>query len=325
MRYGIRLVLIPLCLVALSASACLHADVVADLCNQVSQTSYTQYLDSFLYTHLGDNRGPYGAEHDLARDNILSEFASFGLDASLQEFNWSGGTYENVIGVLPGRSRPDEVFIVCAHYDSVNNPGADDNASGVAGVLEIARVVTQYNWECTIIFAAWDLEEQGMVGSEAWVADNMSLNIVGVANLDMISYNPGGGYDDWARIYSTSASDPLRTAWADALTNYGSISVALPPNLPYSDHVPFETVGFMAATLIEYSWAGNPNYHLATDSVDTPNYIDYEFATSMTRGTAAWLANQAMMVPEPATIVLFAVGTPVVLVLRRRARSRRAA
>lgn len=321
MRHGVRLATFSILLSLLLSGAALQADVVAELCNQISQTSYTDYLDNFLYTHDGDNRGIGGAEHDLARDSIYGEFASFGLATSLHEFSYSGGTYYNVIGVLPGRTRPDEVYIVGAHYDSMDNPGADDNASGVAGVLEIARVASAHEWECTIIFAAWDREEQGMRGSRAWVADNLTLNILGAANLDMIAYNPGGAYDDWARLYSTSASDPLRTAWADALTTFGGITVTMPGNLAASDHVAFEEVGFMAATLIEYSWGSNPNYHRATDSVDTPGYIDYQYATNMTRGTAGWLANQAMLVPEPATIVLLAVGAPLIAVIRRRRRA----
>ncbi|GAH31928.1 unnamed protein product, partial [marine sediment metagenome] len=65
-----------------SASAALS---VQDIVSQVSQITYTNYLDNVLYTHLGDNRG-FGAEHDLARANIYSEFGSFGLSTSLHPF-----------------------------------------------------------------------------------------------------------------------------------------------------------------------------------------------------------------------------------------------
>lgn len=320
MRQSMRSAFVFLLLLLISTTLA-RPDVISDLCAEISQTSYTNYLDNLLYTHLGDDRGIGGYEHDLARDNILNAFASFGLTASLDPFQYSGNTYHNVIGVLQGRTRPDEVYIVGAHYDSADTPGADDNASGVAGVLEIARVASRHPWECTIIFAAWDREEQGMRGSRAWVSENLTLNILGVANLDMIAYNPGGTYDDWARIYSTNASDPLRTAWADALATYGGITVTLPPNLPASDHVSFEEVGYMAATLIEYHWNTNPNYHRWSDSVDTPGYIDYTYATNLTRGTAAWLARQAVLVPEPATIALLAVGVPVLVARIRRRRA----
>ena len=309
-----------LIVVSLVVSPCLHADVIAGIAGEISQSSYSQYLDDVLYTHLGDNRG-FGAEHDLARDSILTQFASFGLDASLHDFTYSGSTYSNVIGVMQGRTRPDDIYIVSAHYDSVNNPGADDNASGVAGVLEIARVLSGHSFEATIVFAAFDREEQGTVGSEAWVQDHLSLNILGDLNLDMIGYNPSGSNHDWARIYSTTASDPLRTEWAGALNTYGGLSVALPPDLPASDHVPFETAGFMAGTLIEYYFGSNPNYHQLTDSVDTVGYIDYEYATNMVRGTAAMLADQAVDVPEPATLVLLGLGIPALAIIRRRRRA----
>ena len=60
-----------------------------------------------------------------------------------------------------------------------------------------------------------------------------------------------------------------------------------------SDHAPFEWQGFQAALLIEHEWESNPNYHHQSDTVDTPNYIDYHFAANMTRGTLGWLAGAA--------------------------------
>ncbi|MHC4122851.1 MAG: hypothetical protein ACYSSI_04695 [Planctomycetota bacterium] len=66
--------------------------LVQDIVSEISQVSYSNYLDNMLYTRLGDNRG-FGAEHDLARANIYSEFESFGLNTSLHPFPYSGGTY----------------------------------------------------------------------------------------------------------------------------------------------------------------------------------------------------------------------------------------
>ena len=90
------------------------AQMIQDLVDQVSQDNYSYYLDDLLYTHTGDNRG-FGSEHDLARANIFSEFDSFGLQTSLDPFQYSSSTYYNVVGVHTGRVRPDDIYILGAH------------------------------------------------------------------------------------------------------------------------------------------------------------------------------------------------------------------
>lgn len=126
------------------------AQTIGDVVSQVSQTTYQHYLDDLLYTHTGNDRG-YGAQHDLARSNIYDQFPSFGLQTTLDPFTYAGNTYYNVIGVLPGTSsRSDQIYFVGAHYDSVGNPGADDNASGVAGVWQPHRffpsIISRRRW-----------------------------------------------------------------------------------------------------------------------------------------------------------------------------------
>ena len=164
---------------------------VLDIVNEVSVQSYTDFMQNSLYTHTGDDRG-FGAEHDLARTNIVDAFTSYGLSTSLEGFAYSSQTYYNVVGVLPGTTRPNDIYIIGAHFDSVSNPGADDNASGTAGVLEAARVLTQYNFEATLVFIAFDREEQGLVGSNAYATSHSGDNILGMISLDMIAYNLNG-------------------------------------------------------------------------------------------------------------------------------------
>ena len=116
----------------------------ADIVSQVDVASYTSIHQNQLYTHLGDNRGANGGpDHDPARDNILAHFQGLGLDAGLDPFVHGGYAGENVVGVKTSAVNPNDVYLVGAHYDSVNNPGADDNCSGVAGVLESARILAQ--------------------------------------------------------------------------------------------------------------------------------------------------------------------------------------
>ncbi len=299
---------------ALAWSSVAVALDVQDLVDQVSQANYTHYLDDLLYTHLRDNRG-FGKQHDVARTNIFNEFNSFGLTTSLHPFLYGGSTYYNVVGVHTGSVRTDDIYIVGAHYDSVDNPGADDNASGTAGVMEAARILAQYNFEATLIFIAFDREEQGLLGSKAYAQEHSGDNILGMISLDMIAYNNGLNK---ATIYGRTSSDPLKQALADSISTYGrGLTYELAGSLDASDHAPFEWEGFQACLLIE-DW-GNPYYHQPEDSVDTPNYIDYAFATNMVRSTVGYFATSAVIViPEPGVILILGFG---ILLLSRKRRA----
>ena len=298
-------------LFALAVGTAQASLTVQDIVDQVDQTTYTNYLDNMLYTHNGDDRG-FGPEHDLARTNVFSQFTALGLDTSLYGFDYSGTTYYDVVGVHTGTTRPGDIYIVGAHYDSVSNPGADDNASGTAGVMEAARVLSGYDFEATLIFIAFDREEQGLVGSNAYATGHSGDNILGMISLDMIAYNYLGG--NAADIYGYAASDPIKNALANAMAAYTGISTTINGSFDASDHAPFEWQGFDACLLIE-EW-GNPYYHQQLDSVDTPNYIDYAFATDMVRGTVGYLATAAVLVPEPGVVVLVVLGG--IALLRRR-------
>ncbi len=255
---------------------------------QVSQQSYREILDDRLYTHLGDNRG-YGPEHDLAQANIVAMFEQYGLTVTLEPVWFQGDTYFNVVGTKLGTVYPQSEYIIGAHYDSVGNPGADDNASGTALVLEVARVLSTYESEYTIRFVAFDREEQGLYGSAAYVSAHLGDDILGMVSTDMVAYNTGVNEAD---IYSQAASDPIKYALAAAVDTYGDgLNYDLHGPSYGSDHAPFEGAGFQACLLIE-DW-GNPYYHSPLDSVDTPNYIDYAFATRMARSVAGWLVDQA--------------------------------
>jgi len=297
-----------------SATGSVSAGPVDDIVAQVSQTSYQNYLGTggvtgsgILYTHAGDNRGD-GVQHDLARSNIFNTLSGFGLATTLGAFTYESSTYYNVVAVKPGTVTPNDIYIVGAHYDSANNnPGADDNASGMAGVLEAARVLSQCQFKSTLVFIGFDREEQGMVGSTAYATAHAGDNIKGMVSLDMIAYNPEANHDKFY-VYGRDASNPLKQSLAQAITSYGGLGVEIGGDTPYSDHAPFEAQGKQAALLIEYNVWSNPYYHQAADNVETANYIDYQFATQATRGTVGYLATAAVPVPEPGTLVLLAAG-----------------
>ena len=314
-----------LALVTLASAA-----TVQDIVGQVSVDSYRDLLDNHLYTHAGDARGfdtvgnpryP-AAEHDAARDNILGEFAALGLSTTLDPFTFtstSGKVYlncNNVVAVKRGERRPGDVYILGAHYDSFQNPGADDDASGVAAILEAARVLSSYEFEATLIFIAFDAEEKDLYGSQHYVGEAAGENIRGMVSLDMIAFNPPGDHNK-AYIYGRTASAPIKQALADAVTAYsGGILPEIGGDLPYSDHASFEAQGFQACLLIEHAWGANGKYHQLTDSVDTAGYIDYAYATAMTRGAVGYAAAAAGLVPEPATMLMLTLGM-LTLIARR--------
>ena len=295
-----------LILISFLSGSYVFAVSVQDVVNNVSQSTYTYYMTDLLYTHLGDNRG-FGAQHDLAQANIYSAFQSYGLTTTLDPFQYNSGTYYNVVGVQLGMTRPSDIYIIGAHYDSVNNPGADDNASGTAGVMEAARVLSQYDFEATLIYIAFDREEQGLIGSNAYAQAHSYDNILGMISMDMIAYDGSGSNN--ALIYGHPESDPIKYALAAAIAQYGNgLTATINGSLDASDHAPFEWQGFDACLLIENDVWSNPHYHQQSDSIDTPNYINYVYSTNMVRSTVGYLATVAVLIPEPGTIILIGLG-----------------
>jgi hypothetical protein len=283
-----------------------QADVIGDIVDQVSQAEYIHCLEDLLYTHEGDTRGlpPYDDDHDAARDNIEAYFIALGLETSLDPFEYSPfpwrDTYYNVVGVKEGLVEPDVIYVCGAHYDSVNqSPGADDNGSGVAGVMEAARVLSPYDFEATIIFIAFDREEQFMVGSQAWVADHLGDDIQGALCLDMIAYNDTGLNHLLTRSWY-NGSNPFQETVNAAVNAYSGGLVALMSYGGYSDHWSFANAGILECGLHEED--ENPHYHTPLDHVDMPDYLDYDFAYMTTRGLVAALATVAGVVNIPGDV-----------------------
>jgi len=260
----------------------------------ISAQSYQSFMDGELYAHIGDNRG-FGPEHDLARQNIVTLFESYGLTVTLEPVQYSGQTYWNVVGTKPGLAYPEREWIVAGHYDSVNNPGADDDASGIALVLEVARVLGSYPSQDTIRFIAFDREEQGLYGSVAYVNSHGSDNILGMIQSDMVAYDVGSSHVD---VYGRDSSLPLKAGVVEAMNLYSSgISTAVGGRRDSSDHASFEGAGFQACHVRED--LGNPWYHTPDDNVDVPNYIDYIYGTEIARGIAGFLVDHTVIAMYP--------------------------
>ncbi|UCD74847.1 MAG: M28 family peptidase [Phycisphaerales bacterium] len=289
---GLILLLLPL------AAAARARESTQDIVDQIDVNIYRQYLDDLLFTHDGHNRSPWGPEHDPARDNIETTLRDSGLDPYLDGFVYGGGTWYNVVAVKEGLVRPDWQYIICAHLDSVSNPGADDDASGCAAVLEIARVLSPYSFRSTIIFIAFDYHEggPGRYGSTHYALAHQDDDIRGVIAMDMIAHNVDLNACD---ILGRDESVEVKLALADAVEAYSGGLIARDlGHRDCCDHNPFEDVGKPACAVAagDAPWA-NPCYHQPCDSVDTPGNIDYEYAVKIVRAVCGWLVDQAVLVP----------------------------
>lgn len=279
-----------------------RATDVNDVVGQVSVDSYTDCLDNDLYAHDGDAR-EFGAKHDLARQSIQTRFEGFGLDTRLDPFTYGGTEYYNVVGVLPGVMRPRETYIVGAHYDSVSgSPGASDNATSVAMVIEAARVLSPYLFEATIVFIAFDREEQGLLGSEAYAARHKDDDIRATIVLDVTAYRPytpDQPQYNAASLYYQSTRPAFVDALAGAMETYAGLacSVAKNPGSLLSDYVPFDRHGLPAVVLTSFAGAVNYFIHTPQDTLDRPGYIDYDYGAQMAQGVVGYLAASARLEP----------------------------
>lgn len=154
---------------------------------------------------------------------VGQHMAALGLDVEYHV--WNATTNPNVIGEILGITQPDRIFIIGAHIDDVSGtPGADDNASGSVATLIAADIFTQYNWDCTLRFAFWTGEEQGLLGSDVYPrrSSNRGENIEGYLNLDMIAWNTIGSSRDIDVIYNPNMlpTHDLALLFTDVISAY---------------------------------------------------------------------------------------------------------
>ncbi len=235
----------------------------------------------------------------LAADWLQARCEQMGQTPTTDLFDDTNG--ENIIVELIGAVHPERKVIICGHYDAmpggpVAAPAADDDGSGTVAVLEALRVLSEHAFENSIIFAMWDEEELGKLGSIHYAngIDTGEVQILGVVNMDAISYDGDG--DGLMRIHTKNIANSIAlkdTALAVNQT-YAGLQLNVAVNLPgavYSDHASFWNKGLSAILIIEdFDDDGNPHYHTTTDLVE---YIDQPYFQGLARlsiGTAATLA-----------------------------------
>lgn len=272
-------------------------------------------------------RHPLEAAEALERaaDYITESLRSFDYDVADHCFPDNGRLYRNVIATRRGLHRPHERVVVLAHYDTVaGTPGADDNASGVAVLLEIARLLARFRFERSIHFIGVCLEENekdddpdsGTRGSRALAAYTREncWNIEGVVVLESVAYAgdavvqtvpPGvpvpvpetGNFiavvgNEWSRELVDGFARVIERQRIDL----PHVTLMVPGNgevLPdsrRSDHAPFWDEGYRAVMVTDTTNFRNPHYHRSSDTLMT---LNMEFAAKVCGVTAGVLIDMA--------------------------------
>ncbi len=222
------------------------------------------------------------SERAAARDYVEAELERMGLDPVRDDF----GTGTNILATLPGTGG---AVIACAHFDGVaGSPAAADDGTGTALVLAAARYLKDRPHDHPIVFALFDSEEVGLVGSQSYSDDLLTAGteVTAVHCFDMISFD--GDQDHAIELWSPSASlIPLYTTHADAR----SIPVRT-VTFTSSDHDSFLGNGFVATGVGEEFVSGDhtPHYHQPTDTFDK---IDFTYLADMARLAFDVLEDQA--------------------------------
>jgi hypothetical protein len=226
-----------------------------------------------------------GQGDEKARDYLVGRIMSLGLLPELDPFPTGGEFANNIIVKYPGSEDPNVVYIFSAHYDSTSTtaatsaPGADDNGSGVAAVLEAMRLLTKHSFKYSIWFVFTAAEEQGSIGSAHLAATlkAQAVDVRGVIAPDMIGYWPQGESDQMD-ILGDPASAMLVEHMANVATQLGvGFKKWINHNFCYGDdHTSFQEAGFPAITPMDCVEAHNlstgeetPHYHSTTDVMST--------------------------------------------------------
>ena len=255
---------------------------IREMLNQVSMDSMqatVQHLQDYGH-RLWDSDNAFAAS-----DWIAGRMLALGLEVEQQLFyasTWmgSGQAAPNVIGIQRGTLYPDTYVVCGCHFDSFSwqamygsgdAPGADDNATGVASVLESARIMTQYEFEYSIIYCAYGCEEMGLYGSEAYASrcQEQGMDIIGYFNNDMNGYL----YGDQIHI------DCIYPNWVEPIgTYYMNVGEVYYPELPIrhvnfnegdSDHTSFNNHGYMGIYPFEDYENYSPYIHTPNDLIGT--------------------------------------------------------
>lgn len=291
-----------------------------------TQTPTQAALEERLRNHVGilaNLVGPRNAEMpaNLARagDYVRTQLLNFGYDP--QEINFGDGRFRNIEVTLPGTGNRNEIIVIGAHYDTVptGTPGADDNASGVAVMLEIARALSGTDLSRSVRFIGFTNEERpwfdtDLMGSRVSASASATVGeqIIGMFSLEMLGYYsdaPGSQQyppiirhfypdtGDFIAFVSNLRSRPfLMNALAAFREQQGfpSEGMAAPESLVSdirrSDNSAYWDAGYPAVMVTDTSNFRSPYYHTLED---TPQTLDYESMARLTEGLTGMVISLA--------------------------------
>ncbi len=261
--------------------------------------------ETYLFKHLQKLQGDH-AQRSAKGDRSSYKNRTFArnyITASLKSLGWSPSSQRfadgiNIVAERLGTSPSAGTIIVAAHYDTVpGSPGADDNASGVATLLEIARIFNNLSTLQTLKLVFFDAEEIGLRGSLAFTANKANLaNLNGVVVMDMIGfacYTPGcqkyppglpviaqRDYGDFLAVVGDAEHLQLLSAFNSATLPVITLPIPLKglftPDVLRSDHAPFWYQGIGAVLVTDTANLRSPHYHRSSDTIAN---IDRAFFT----------------------------------------------
>ncbi len=229
----------------------------------------------------------------------------YGYSIQSQAYLFEGKEVRNIIASQPGQRLPEETILVGAHYDTVpETSGADDNASGVAGMLELARLFSASPTARTLKFVAFSNEEDGMMGSRVYArrAKEEGEKIVAMLSLEMIGFfSDQVGSQQYPAGLRFFYPDPgnfigvvghiryMGLVWKvkTALKKHSTVPVESLAGVSWirgielSDHVSFWREGYPAVMITDTAFYRNPHYHTSTDTSET---LDYKRMAEVVQG-----------------------------------------
>ena len=275
---------------------------VSGLVGALDQATYTADL-----THLVSYPTRFSTSPSFqdAANWAEGRLTTMGYATSQTSVNVPGvGTSRNVIATKPGTAASPKQVIVIAHMDSVNHPGgpdapapgADDNASGSAGVLSLAGVMAGHTFEHDLVFILCGGEEQGLHGSTQYVAAMSAADKArtkAILNMDMIGHVNTPTQTVLLEGHPTSQT--MIDGLAQAATQFTSLTVQSSLNPFASDHVPFIDAGMPAVLTIEGADGANDAIHTGNDMLSR---VDPAFALEILRMNVGFLGEAAGIVAQ---------------------------
>jgi len=264
---------------------------ISDMINLVNESLVRRYLEE----QVAFGPRPTGSENcSRTADYLYNEFEKMGLNVEFDHFSFFRYKDKNIIATLNGSdSSSDAVFIICCHYDTwPGSPGANDDASGCAAILAIAKVMSQYSFNHTVKFILFSGHEQGAYGSTDYAqkAYYKDENIQGVLCPGSIGRPSKNG--SIIQLSKSYRSDWIYYLTCDIAEEYkDELNVTVEPvPIWFCDNLPFTRYGFTSTTVIP--GPSDIEDHCPEDDLDRINYSYLTTVTKLLLVTTICMANK---------------------------------